>query len=120
MGSSRYQLIENLNTSKNSPYPEGRLRYTDELSGMRRIRKQLEFGQSMGEAKAEVATQELMGNGGLLLLEDGALEVEKDVIQDKALEPLNSDLDDVTTANQEASRTENKSALEVLNQGSDT
>jgi len=60
-----------------------------------------------------------VGNGGVLIIQDSALDVEKDVIQDKAPEPINSDLDDVTTANQEVSRTENPSALEVLNQGSE-
>ena len=63
--------------------------------------------------------QELVGSGGVLVIKDDALYVERDVIQDSAPEPLNSDLDGVNATNREVSRTEHKSALEVLNQGSE-
>ena len=124
MGTSRYQLIENLNTSKNSPGGEGRRRCMDEAAGMRRLRQQWEFGQGTGEASVDVVEQGLAGSGVLsnefqLIIQDRALEVAKDGMQAKAPESASSDPTEVNTTNQELSDTEHRSALEASHQGSE-
>jgi hypothetical protein len=118
MGTSRYQLIENLNTSKNSPHGEGRRGCTDEVAGMRRLRKQLEFGQATGQASAEGVDQEWAGSG-VLVMQDSAFEVEKDGTRGKAPGPPSSDPTEVNTTDQELSDTDHRSALEALHQGSE-
>ena len=65
-----------------------------------------------------MADQELAGSG-VLVVQDSALEVGKEVVQGRAAESLSSDPTEVNTTNREGSDTEHKSALEALHQGSE-
>ena len=56
----------------------------------------------------------MLNNKFRLIIQDRALEVEKDGMQGKAPESPSSDPTEVNTTNQELSDTEHKSALEPL------
>lgn len=62
---------------------------------------------------------ELAGSSGVLLVENADMKDEDVVMKDKALNPIDSALDDDTTSNQEVSNSANESALQVLHQGSE-